>query len=99
MFEHQARALILRNSGGNNYTLNVRGLDDYEMAEINPLGGNGTAFMNTSACIRDNTWYKVVARISDDEITAELHDTNGTLMESIATTEAINVNELVIWFW
>jgi hypothetical protein len=70
---------ILRNSGGNNYTLNVRGLDDYEMAEINPLGGNGTAFMNTSACIRDNTWYKVVARISDDEITAELHDTNGTL--------------------
>jgi hypothetical protein len=87
---------ILRNSGGNNYTLNVRGLDDYEMAEINPLGGNGTAFMNTSACIRDNTWYKVVARISDDEITAELHDTNGTLIESIATTQAINVNELVI---
>ncbi len=87
---------ILRNSGGNNYTLNVRGLDDYEMAEINPASGNGTAFMNTSACIRDNTWYKVVARISDDEITAELHDANGTLIEGMATTDAIDVSELVI---
>jgi hypothetical protein len=88
---------ILRNSGGNNYSLNVRGLDDYEMSKINQLGGNGTAFMNTSACIRENTWYKVVARISEDEITAELHDVNGTLLESIATTDdAISVSELVI---
>jgi len=88
---------ILRNSGGSNYTLNVRGLDTYEMAKINPLGGNGTAFMNTSACIRENTWYKVEARISKDAITAELHDANGTLLESIATiNDAINPSELVI---
>lgn len=88
---------ILRNSGGNNYTLNVRGLDNYEMAKINPLGGNGTAFMNTSACIKENTWYKVEARISEDETTAELYDINGTLLENIATiNDAVNPSELVI---
>jgi hypothetical protein len=88
---------ILRNSGYNNYSLNVKGLDVYDVAKINKLGANATALMNTSACIRENTWYKVVARISEDEITAELHDVNGTLLESIATTDAAtNVNELVI---
>jgi hypothetical protein len=67
------------------------------MAKINPLGGNGLAFMNTSACIKENIWYKVVAKISDDEITAELHDINSTLLESVATTDgATNVNELLI---
>jgi len=90
-------SFILRNSGGNNYSVNVRGLDNYDMTRIDKLGGNGTALMNTSACIQENTWYKVVARISEDEITAELHDSNGTLLESIATTgDAANVNELVI---
>lgn len=88
---------ILRNSGDNNYSLNVKGLDVYEVAKINKLGENGTALMNTSACIRENTWYKVEARISEDEINAELHDVNGTLLESIVTTDATtNVNELVI---
>jgi hypothetical protein len=66
------------------------------MAEINPLGEKGTAFMNTSGCIKEDTWYKVEARISEDEIAAELHDTNGTLIESIAATGDANVNELVI---
>ena len=94
---HNQFSIILRNSGGNNYTLNVRGLDDYELAEINPLGGNGTAFMNITGCLRDNTWYKVVARISEDKITAQLHDKDGKLVESIATPDtATNINELLI---
>jgi hypothetical protein len=89
--------VILRNSGGNNYTLNVRGLDNYEMAKINPLGGNGIAFMNTSACIKENTWYKVEASVSADETTAKLYDVNGTLLENIATmNDAVNPSELVI---
>jgi hypothetical protein len=87
---------ILRNSGGSNYSLNVRSLDDYEVAKINPSGGNGMAFMNTSAHIKEDTWYKVVAKISEDEVTAEVHDTNGTVIEKIATTNTVNVDELVI---
>jgi hypothetical protein len=88
---------ILRNSGDNNYSLNVKGLDVYDVAKINMHGANGTTFMNTSACIRENTWYKVVARICENEITAELHDVEGTLLESITTSDtATNTNELVI---
>jgi hypothetical protein len=87
---------ILRNSGNNNYTLNVKGLNDYEASSIN-TGGGGTAFLNTSSCIKEDTWYKVVAKISENEVTAELHDANGTVIESIATKpDAVNVNELVI---
>ncbi len=90
-------SFILRNNGGNNYSLNVRGLDNYDVTRINRLSGNGTALMNTSACVQENAWYKVVARISENKITAELHDSNGTLLESIATTgDAANVDELVI---
>ena len=90
-------SFILRNNGGNNYSLNVRGLDNYDVTRINKLSGNGTALMNTSACVQENAWYKVVARISEDKITAELHDSNGTLIESIASTgDAANVDELVI---
>ena len=85
---------ILRNDGGSNYTLNVKGLDSKELASMNPSGGNGRAFLNTSACVKEDTWYKMVAKISDDEVTAELHDANGTVIERVATTP--DVNELVI---
>jgi hypothetical protein len=88
---------ILRNSGGNNYSLNVRALNDYDMAQINQPGGNRTAFMNASTNIKENTWYKVAARISEDEITANLHDVDGTLLESMTIThDEIDISELVI---
>jgi hypothetical protein len=86
---------ILQNSGQNNYSLNVKALDDYDIAKINPHATDGTAFMNTSGCIKENEWYNIVAKISENEITAELQDTNGTVLENF-TTDATNVNELVI---
>jgi hypothetical protein len=90
-------AFILQNSGGNNYTLNVKGLDNYDMAQINQPDENKTAFMNASANIREGIWYKVSARISEDEITADLHDVNGTLLESMTIAhDGIDINELVI---
>jgi hypothetical protein len=86
---------ILQNSGQNNYSLNVKALDDYDIAKINPHTTDGTAFMNTSGCIKENEWYNIVAKISENEITAELQDTNGTVLENF-TTDAANVDELVI---
>jgi len=89
--------LILRNSGGNNYSVAVRGMNDYDMVQINKHSENRTTFINASKGIKENTWYKVVAKISEDEVTAEVHDTNGTLLESIATTDdATRTNELVM---
>ncbi len=88
---------ILRNSGGNNYSLNVRGLNDYDMAQINQPGANRTAIMNASTNIKEDTWYKVAARISEDVITADLQDRNGTLIESMTIThDEIDVSELLV---
>jgi hypothetical protein len=67
------------------------------MAQINQPSENRTAFMNASANIKEGTWYKVSARISENEITANLHDANGTLLESMTIThDGIDINELVI---
>jgi hypothetical protein len=86
---------ILRNEGGENYSANVRGLDNYDISQIT-LDGNGT-FMNASAVTRENTWYKVVAKMSEDEATAELSDVNGTLLENTATRDnAMSINEFGI---
>ena len=90
-------SFILRKSGESNCSFNVRGLDNYDMIELNKLDGNGTAIMNTSNRVTENTWYKIQARISEDEITAELYDANGTLLESIVNKDgAVNASELVI---
>jgi len=86
---------ILRNDGGDNYSANVRGLDDYDISQIT-LDGDGT-LTNASAVIRENTWYKVVAQMSEDEVTAELSDVNGTILENTASRDdAMSINEFGI---
>ena len=89
---------ILRNNGGNNYSVSVRGLDDSYISQITKrLDGNSTAFMNASMVTRENTWYSVVARISENETTAELYDKNSTLLKSITNRDdAISIGELGI---
>jgi hypothetical protein len=72
-------------------------LNYYNMTQINQPGENRTAFMNASANIKEGTWYKVSAKVSKDEITADLHDANGTLLESLTiANDEIAINELVI---
>jgi hypothetical protein len=89
---------ILRNNGGNNYSVSVRELDDSDISKITKrLDGNNTAFMNASIVTRENTWYNVVARISENETTAELYDKNSTLLKSITTRDdAISIDKLGI---
>jgi len=90
--------LILRHNGRNNYSISATGLDDYGTSQTTKgLDRNDTAFMNASLGTRENTWYKIVARISEDEITAELYDNNGTLLRIIATrNNAMSTSELGI---
>jgi hypothetical protein len=87
---------VLRNSGGSNYSVEVRGMNDYDMLHINQPSENRTTFINASAGIKENTWYKVVAKISEDEVTAEIDDANGTLLERLVTDDATRTNELVM---
>ena len=89
---------ILRHNGGKNYSVSVRRLDDYDISQTTKkLDGNDTAFINASMGTTQNTWYKVVANMSKDEITAELYDNNGTLIKSVATRDdAISISEFGI---
>jgi hypothetical protein len=89
---------VLRHNSGNNYSVSARVLDDhYTFQIIKRLHGNNTAFMNASLGTRKNTWYKVVAGMSEEEVTVELYDKNGTLLKSIETgDDAMSINELVV---
>jgi hypothetical protein len=90
-------SFVLRKSGESNYSFNVRGLDNCDVVELTEFGGNGTTIMNTSNRLIENTWYKVEARISENGITAEVYDTNGTIMESVTNKyDVVNSSDLVI---
>ena len=87
---------ILQNSGGN-YSLNVSALDDYEMSNIIQGKGSNMAFMNASENVKENTWYSVTESISDKAITANLYNTNGTIIESMTTPyNAMDNNETIM---
>jgi hypothetical protein len=88
---------VLQNSGGSNYSVAVKGMNDYDMKQINKQNETATTFINASAGIRENTWYKVVAKISEGKVTAEVHDAKGNLLESVASTDdAARTKELVM---
>jgi len=85
---------ILQNHGDSNYTASVRVLrGDDETRLTTQLGGNNNTFINASISTRDNAWYKVAAKISEDETTAELYDANGTLLQNLTADSVLGVNE------
>ena len=86
---------ILQHNGEDNYTASVRVLDDNDLSRITEqLDGNNATFINASMSTTENTWYKVEARVSEDEITAKLYDENGTLLKNIAArNDAMNISE------
>jgi hypothetical protein len=52
--------------------------------------------MNVSESINQNTWYQLNAKVSENQVTANLNDNEGILIESMEITEEISINELVI---
>jgi hypothetical protein len=80
---------ILQHDGGDNYTASVKTLNNYDVSQMTEQpGGNNTALMNVTMDTQENTWYKVVARISEDEVTTQLYDENGTLLKNFAANGA-----------
>jgi hypothetical protein len=86
---------ILQHNGEDNYSASVRVLDDNNVSQITEqLDGNNATFINASMSTTENTWYKVEARMSEDEITAKLYDENGTLLKNIvARNDAMSISE------
>jgi hypothetical protein len=79
------------------YNLNIKALDKNGVSAMERQQGDTTAFLNASAKVKDNTWYKVTAALSANEITAEIRDVNGNLVERMATpSNAANIDEIGI---
>ena len=88
---------ILENSGSNNYSFTVKSLDTCEAARMKPSDEDGVTFMNSSAFVKENTWYKIIAKINEEEATAEVHNANGKVIERIVGVNSVkNVSRLVV---
>ncbi|MCW4046890.1 MAG: hypothetical protein NWE99_04935 [Candidatus Bathyarchaeota archaeon] len=89
--------LILQRGNESNYNVNVKALDKDDVFQMQQLQGTKTAFLNASASVKENTWYKVTAKLSETEITAELRDVNGNILERMATANnGANIDEIGI---
>jgi hypothetical protein len=88
---------VMRSSKGDNYSACIKGMNAYDIAQINQPNGNGTVLMNASKFIRDNVWYKVKAVMTENETTIALRYINGTLLDKkkILLGDA-NVSDLVV---
>jgi hypothetical protein len=84
---------ILQNNDGN-CSASVKMLHDSDVSNIEKQFESNTTFMNASATIKENVWYKAVATMSNDGITTELRSENGTLLETvIAKGNASDIGE------
>jgi hypothetical protein len=87
---------ILQNNN-ENYSLQVRALNDYDMASIAQDNGSNVAFMNTTESVEENTWYTVTENITESGITATLYGSDGNLIKSMATAvDTLNSNKMAM---
>jgi len=76
-----------------NYNVDVKALDENAVSQIQ---ANGNAFLDASGKVKENTWYTITAKLSAKEVTAEVRDMDGNLLERTATNNAANVDEFGI---
>jgi hypothetical protein len=87
---------ILQNHAGSNYSLNIKGLNDYDLSNIQQDNGKKVFFLNASDDLEGNTWYKVTASITENGITTNLQSADGTLIQSKATPYNTRANNEMI---
>ena len=95
---------LLQNNGLDNYSLNMKALDGYDMANLTQVDQSNTALLNASGNIREDTWYTITEGICGNQITTYINDANGTLVGSMTTPQsalailvANNVDNAVIF--
>ena len=90
-------SLILRNKGEKSYSLDVRGLDQDEIDGIKQLDDEETAFIDLSSLVKEDTWYRIVANMTELEIAAQVKNQDGTTLEDKrADTLGTSISELGI---
>ena len=88
---------ILQNYGQGNYEVHVKAIDDYDVSQIQEYHKDKTVLLNASKSIIENTWYRINVKLSETEITAQLFDVKGVLLEDmIIGNEAASIGEIGI---
>jgi len=89
---------ILQNNQENDYSLNAKGLNNYDVSNIIQDGESQPAVINATESIKENTWYKLIATISENKISAFLLNSDGAPLESMSATpqNATNTNQMVL---
>jgi hypothetical protein len=90
-------SFIVQSNNESNYSLDVKGLNDFDVSNIKHDNESNTAFLNATENIQESTWYTVKTTISNSGITANIQNANGTSIQTISTPfNATNSNQLVL---
>ena len=73
---------ILQNNAGSNYSLNVKGLNDYDLSSIVQSNKNNIDFLNATEALKQNAWYKVTTSITDNGVATSLQNADGAIIQS-----------------
>jgi hypothetical protein len=79
---------LLQNNGLDNYSLNMKALDDYDMANLTQENQSNTALLNVSGNVKEDAWYTITEDESGNQITAYINDANGTFLGSMTTPQS-----------
>lgn len=83
-------AIILGDYNNNTYALDLKGLDDYDLSLKEEYNESSAIIINATSFMREDIWYKIEAKISEEKITAIITDEFGYPVEFI---EKINTKE------
>ncbi len=74
-------SVVLQTNPEENCSLNVRGLNDYEVSSMQS-NESSDALINATGSLEPNAWYRVSSSISAKGVITTLEDSNGTLIQS-----------------
>jgi len=82
--------LVIEENQNNTYSLNAKGLNDYDLSEIMAEEETQNTFLNATEEIEKSTWYKVTATITDNGVKANIQREDGTPIESLSVSKKSN---------
>ena len=82
--------LVIEENQNNTYSLNAKGLNDYDLSEIVAEKETQNTFLNATEEIEKSIWYKVTTTITDKGINANIQREDGTPIESLSASKNSN---------
>jgi len=87
---------LIQNNSTDEYSLKMEALNSYEISNITQDESSNISFFNVSNYLQDNTWYTVTESISENQISANINNANGTLLASISAPSNESGSQVVL---